>query len=72
MPSQPAACQWSVRAESSRSPPLIFWDGTGLCLFAKRLEDGIFRWPKIDGVKPNMRGIDSLISTSTTLADFSD
>ncbi len=30
---------------------LIFWDGTGLCLFAKRLEDGIFRWPKIeDGV----------------------
>ncbi|QOG23841.1 IS66 family insertion sequence element accessory protein TnpB [Bradyrhizobium sp. SEMIA] len=30
---------------------LVFWDGTGLCLFAKRLEDGIFRWPKIeDGV----------------------
>lgn len=28
-----------------------FWDGTGLCLFTKRLEDGIFRWPKIeDGV----------------------
>jgi transposase len=25
---------------------LIFWDGTGLCLFAKRLEDGIFRWPR--------------------------
>ena len=30
---------------------LIFWDGTGVCLFAKRLEDGKFRWPKIeDGV----------------------
>jgi transposase len=30
---------------------LIFWDGTGLCLFAKRLEDGKFRWPRIeDGV----------------------
>lgn len=30
---------------------LVFWDGTGLCLFAKRLEDGTFRWPKIeDGV----------------------
>jgi transposase len=27
------------------------WDGTGLRLFAKRLEDGICRWPKIeDGV----------------------
>ena len=30
---------------------LIFWDGTGMCLFAKRLEDGKFQWPKIqDGV----------------------
>lgn len=24
---------------------LIFWDGTGLCLFAKRLEEGVFRCP---------------------------
>ena len=30
---------------------VLCWDGQGLCLFAKRLEDGIFRWPKIeDGV----------------------
>jgi transposase len=30
---------------------LIFWDGTGLCLFAKRLEEGKFQWPRIeDGV----------------------
>ena len=30
---------------------LVFWDGTGVCLFAKRLEDDEFRWPKIeDGV----------------------
>ena len=30
---------------------LVFWDGTGVCLFAKRLEDGEFRWPKVqDGV----------------------
>ena len=27
---------------------LIFWDGTGLCLFAKRLEEGVFRWPDIE------------------------
>ncbi|UFW43135.1 IS66 family insertion sequence element accessory protein TnpB [Bradyrhizobium sp. WSM471] len=30
---------------------LIFWDRTGLCLFAKRLEDGVFRWPKIEDVR---------------------
>ena len=30
---------------------LVFWDGTGVCLFAKRLEDGKFRWPNVqDGV----------------------
>jgi len=24
---------------------LIYWDGTGLCLFTKRLEQGVFLWP---------------------------
>ena len=39
------------RAKRADRVKLIFWDGTGLCLFAKRLEDGIFRWPKTeDGV----------------------
>ncbi|ABD86221.1 IS66 Orf2 like [Rhodopseudomonas palustris BisB18] len=34
------------RAKRADRIKLVFWDGTGLCLFAKRLEDGIFRWPK--------------------------
>ena len=39
------------RAKRADRIKLIFWDGTGVCLFAKRLEDGKFRWPKIeDGV----------------------
>jgi transposase len=39
------------RAKRADRIKLIFWDRTGLCLFAKRLEDSIFRWPKIeDGV----------------------
>ena len=39
------------RARRADRIKLIFWDGTGLGLFAKRLEDGLFRWPKIeDGV----------------------
>jgi transposase len=24
---------------------IVFWDGTGLCLFTKRLEHGAFLWP---------------------------
>ena len=39
------------RAKRADRVKLIFWDGTGLCLYAKRLEDGQFRWPKVqDGV----------------------
>ena len=36
------------RAKRADRIKLIFWDGTGVCLFAKRLEDGEFRWPKIE------------------------
>jgi transposase len=35
------------RAKRADRVKLIYWDGTGVCLFAKRLEDGKFRWPKM-------------------------
>jgi transposase len=39
------------RAKRADRIKLIFWDGTGVCLFVKRLEDSKFHWPKIeDGV----------------------
>lgn len=39
------------RAKKSDRVKLVWWDGTGLCLMAKRLEQGGFRWPGIrDGV----------------------
>jgi transposase len=39
------------RAKRADRVKLVFWDGTGVCLFAKRLEDGKFRWPNVqDGV----------------------
>jgi transposase len=46
-----SGAMYVFRAKRADRIKLIFWDGTGLCLFAKRLEDGIFRWPRIeDGV----------------------
>jgi transposase len=39
------------RAKRADRVKLVFWDGTGVCLFAKRLEDGKFCWPVVrDGV----------------------
>ena len=39
------------RAKRADRVKLIFWDGSGVVLVAKRLEDGKFRWPGIrDGV----------------------
>ena len=36
------------RAKRADRVKLIFWDGSGVCLFTKRLENGAFRWPQID------------------------
>ena len=35
------------RAKHADRVKLIFWDGTGTVLVAKRLEDGKFRWPGV-------------------------
>ena len=39
------------RAKRTDRIKLIFWGSTGVCLYAKRLDDGEFRWPKVqDGI----------------------
>lgn len=35
------------RGKRSDYLKLVYWDGSGLCLFAKRLEKGRFVWPPI-------------------------
>jgi transposase len=35
------------RAKRADRIKLVWWDGTGLCLMAKRLEQGAFKWPRI-------------------------
>ena len=41
---------------------IVFWDGTGLCLFTKRLEQGVFLWP------PNIEPGRTLSLTSEQLS----
>jgi transposase len=33
------------RSRKANLIKIVFWDGTGLCLFTKRLEQGVFLWP---------------------------
>jgi transposase len=33
------------RGKSANYIKVLYWDGTGLCLFSKRLERGRFTWP---------------------------
>lgn len=35
------------RARRADRDKLVWWDGTGVCLFAKRLEHGGFCWPSV-------------------------
>jgi transposase len=36
------------RSKRADRVKLLFWHGSGVCLFAKRLEAGKFRWPRIE------------------------
>lgn len=45
---------------------IVFWDGSGLCLFTKRIEQGTFPWPA--DIEPGR----TLALTSTQLAYLID
>ena len=37
------------RGKNASLLKILFWDGTGLCLFTKRLDQGGFVWPRMAG-----------------------
>jgi transposase len=37
---------YASRAKRADRMKLVYWDGTQVCLYAKRLEEGGFRWPR--------------------------
>ncbi len=39
---------FAFRGRKANLIKIVFWDGTGLCLFTKRLEQGRFPWPSAD------------------------
>jgi transposase len=39
------------RAKRADRVKIVWWDGTGVCLFSKRLEKSSFCWPRIGPVR---------------------
>lgn len=39
------------RAKRADRIKIVWWDGSGVCLFAKRLEKSAFCWPRIGAVR---------------------
>ena len=39
---------FAFRGRKANLVKILFWDGNGLCLFTKRLDQGSFTWPQVD------------------------
>lgn len=42
------------RAKRADRIRIVWWDGSGVCLYAKRLEDSSFCWPQIGPVQVHL------------------
>jgi transposase len=38
---------FAFRGKKAQVVKILFWDGNGLCLFTKRLDQGGFMWPRM-------------------------
>ncbi len=43
---------FAFRGRKANLIKIVFWDGTGLCLFTKRLEQGRFATARLNDVEP--------------------
>ena len=41
---------FAFRGKKASLLKVLFWDGNGLCLFTKRMDRGVFVWPRMAGV----------------------
>ena len=41
---------FAFRGRKANLIKILYWDGTGLCLFTKKLEEGRFEWPAAGAV----------------------
>ena len=53
---------FAFRGRNARIIKILFWDGSGLCLFTKRMEHGGFVWPSVHQVG------ESIVLSSAQLA----
>ncbi|MBR0713098.1 IS66 family insertion sequence element accessory protein TnpB [Bradyrhizobium liaoningense] len=59
-----ATCSCSAGRTRTNLIKIIYWHGTGFCLFTKRLEHGVFLWP------PSVKLDETLSLTSAQLSSL--
>ncbi len=51
---------YAFRAKRADRIKIVWWDGTGVCLYAKRLENSHFIWPRIGPARIQLNQVQAL------------